>query len=83
MEGYVVGGGRVVADRLECFPARTKGEVLPGVLLVGPGAAGEQTVRLEPQELCPGRPDATGGRAQAAAAEHCGDRSWPRRRCRA
>src|SRR5439155_14249355 len=60
MAGFVLGGRWVVADRFRRFPMRTKGEVLPGVLLVGPGAAGEQTVRLEPQELCPGRPDATG-----------------------
>jgi hypothetical protein len=51
----------------------TLSEILQPVLRVEAGAGGQQGVCLEPQELPPGRADATGRRAEAASAKHRGD----------
>ncbi len=62
-----------LADRCRCLPFGTHREVLHTVLIIGSRPAGEHAVGLEPEELRPSRPDATGSRSEAAAAEHRGD----------
>jgi len=79
----VVGGRRVVAGRGRCFLARSPFKVAQSDLLVGSKLAGDQAVRLKPQELSPGRPDPAWRRAEAAVAKHRGDSSWRRHRSRA
>ncbi len=68
-----------LADRCRCLPFGTHREVLHTVLIIGSRPAGEHAVGLEPEELRPSRPDATGSRSEAAAAEHLGF-SLPNRR---
>src|SRR6266508_450013 len=63
---------RVVAARGRRFPVRSPGQVVRGVLL-GSRLAGEQAVRLRPQELSPGRPDPACRRPEASLAQHRGD----------
>jgi hypothetical protein len=68
----MLGRGRLVTDRGRCS-LRTTCPVLQVVLLVGPDAAGEEGVRLQPEELRPGRADPAGRWAQASPSEHRGD----------
>lgn len=56
----------------QCF-RRIRCDVLWVVVLVGSGAVGEQAVRLQPEELGPGRADPAWCRAEAALAKHRGD----------
>ena len=74
VDRFDVGGRRVVAGRGRCFLARSPFKVAQSVLLVGSRLAGDQAVRLQPQELSPGRPDPAWRRAEAALAKHRGDR---------
>src|SRR6266545_2601410 len=74
MDGFLLlGRGWVLADRgSPCF-RRIRCDVLRVVVLVGSGAVGEQAVRLQPEELGPGRADPAWCRAEAALAKHRGD----------
>lgn len=56
----------------QCF-RRIRCDVLWVVVLVGSGAVGEQAVRLQPEELGPGRADPAWCRVEAALARHRGD----------
>lgn len=64
---------RVVAAGGRRFPVRSPRQVVQGVRLVGSRLAGEQAVRLRPQELSPGRPDPAWRRPEASSAKHRGD----------
>ncbi len=68
----MLGRGRLVTDRGRCS-LRTTCPVLQVVLLVGPDAGGEEGVRLQPEELRPGRADPAGRWAEASPSEHRGD----------
>jgi hypothetical protein len=68
----MLGRGRLVTDRGRCS-LRTTYPVLQVVLLVGPDAGGEEGVRLQPEELRPGRADPAGRWAEASPSEHRGD----------
>src|SRR6266508_1083634 len=72
--GCVGVGRRVVAARGRRFSVRSPRQEVRGVLLVGSRLAGEQAVRLRPQELSPGRPDPAWRRPEASLAKQRGDR---------
>ncbi len=67
------GVGGALAERDQPLPFRDRHELPEALVLLGPGAGGEEAVRLEPQELCPGRSDPAWSRAEAALAKHRGD----------
>jgi hypothetical protein len=71
--GCVGVGRRVVAARGRRFSVGSPRQEVRGVLLVGSRLAGEQAVRLRPQELSPGRPDPAWRRPEASLAKHRGD----------
>jgi hypothetical protein len=71
--GCVGVGRRVVAAQGRRFPVRSLGQVVRGVPLARSRLPGEQTVRLRPQELSPGRPDPAWRRPEACLAKHRGD----------
>ena len=61
-------GGAVAERRL-----RDSHELLGALVLLERRARGEQAVRLQPEELSPGRSDPAGRRAEAVPAKHRGD----------
>jgi hypothetical protein len=67
------GGGGAVAERDQPLPFQDRHELLEAVVLLGPGAGGEEAVRLRPEELRPGRSNPAWSRAEAALAKHRGD----------
>ena len=67
------GGGGAVAERDQPLPFQDRHELLEAVILLGPGAGGEEAVRLRPEELRPGRSNPAWSRAEAALAKHRGD----------
>jgi hypothetical protein len=67
------GGGGAVAERDQPLPFQDRHELLEAVVLLGPGAGGEEAVRLRPEELRPGRSNPARSRAEAALAKHRGD----------
>ncbi len=66
-------GGGAVAERDQPLPFQGRHELLEALVLLGPGAGGEEAACLRPEELRPGRSNPAWSRAEAALAKHRGD----------
>src|SRR3954451_21282584 len=69
----VCGDRRPVLEGDRPLPYRAHRELLEALVFLVRGSGGEQTVRLQPGELRPGRSDPAWRRAEAASAKHGGD----------
>ena len=69
----VLGHVSVLAQWGRPLPLWNGHELFEGLVLLGPGAGGEEAMGLRPEELRPGRSNPPRRRAEAASAKHRGD----------